>query len=72
MEYKANLFDYLKWRGDVTMWQSPFNEIDGMILARLVYAPFGLVLTDGKQLSGSELPDRTLVREHYYELKSVM
>ncbi len=72
MEYKANLFDYLKWRGDVTMEQSPFNEIDGMILARLVYAPFGLVLTDGEQLSGSELPDRTLVREHYYELKSVM
>lgn len=36
----ANLFDYIVWRGDLTLAQSGFNEIDGMILARLSYVPF--------------------------------
>lgn len=39
----ANLFDYLDWRGDLTLAQSPFNEIDGMILARFSYVPFECV-----------------------------
>lgn len=36
----TNLFDYLQWRGDLTLKQSPFNEVDGMILARFSYEPF--------------------------------
>lgn len=44
MEYKANLFDYLDWRGDLTLATDPFNEIDGMILSRFAYAFFGLVM----------------------------
>ncbi len=36
----ADLFDYIAWRGDLTMGQSPFNEIDGMILSRFAYVPF--------------------------------
>lgn len=39
----ANCFDYLLWRGDLTLTQSPFNEVDGMILARLSYVPFELI-----------------------------
>jgi hypothetical protein len=46
MEYKTNLFDYLKWRGDLSFEASPFNHIDGMILSRFSYAPFGLVLPE--------------------------
>jgi hypothetical protein len=46
MEYKTNLFDYLKWRGDLSFETSPFNHIDGMILSRFSYAPFGLVLPE--------------------------
>lgn len=34
-----NLFDYLKWRGDLSFEQSPINEIDNMILARLSSMP---------------------------------
>ena len=30
----ANIFDYLKWRGDLTLNQAEFNEIDNLILAR--------------------------------------
>ncbi len=48
MEYKANLFDYLKWRGDISFKGSPFNKIDGMILSRFSYAPFELVFKNGE------------------------
>lgn len=36
----ADIFDYLYWRGDVPLEQSPFNEVDALILTRLSYAPF--------------------------------
>lgn len=39
----ADVYDYLTWRGDVPFSFSPFNEIDGMILARLSYLPFDAV-----------------------------
>lgn len=35
-----NIFDYLRWRGDLSMDSAPFNEVDSLILARLSYAPF--------------------------------
>ena len=34
------VFDYLAWRGDLTLKSSAFNEVDGVILARLSYMPF--------------------------------
>lgn len=45
----ANLFDYLKWRGDLSLKQAPFNEIDNLILARLSYLPFDGIVTDSFQ-----------------------
>lgn len=36
----ANIFDYLAWRGDLTLAQSEFCEVDGIILARFSYFPF--------------------------------
>ena len=36
----ANLLDYLDWRGDLTMEQSPFNEVDNLILAELSFVNF--------------------------------
>lgn len=39
----ANLLDYLAWRGDIPFSEdAPFNEVDGMILARLSYLPMYL------------------------------
>ena len=32
--------DYLDWRGDITFEQSPFNEVDNVILAQLAYVNF--------------------------------
>lgn len=40
----ANIFDYFVWRGDLTLEHSGFNEIDGVILARLSYLPFEKIM----------------------------
>lgn len=42
----ANLFDYLKWRGDLPLDQTPLNDIDGLILSRLSYLPFDGIVSD--------------------------
>ena len=36
----ANMIDYLDWRGDITLRQSPFNEVDNLILSNLSYGRF--------------------------------
>lgn len=36
----ANLLDYLDWRGDLTLDQSPFCEVDNLILAELSFVDF--------------------------------
>ena len=33
----ANILDYLDWRGDLTLAQAPFNEVDNLILAELAF-----------------------------------
>ena len=42
-----NIFDYINWRGDLSFRQSPFNEVDGAILAKLSYLPLERVLEQG-------------------------
>lgn len=45
----ANLLDYLDWRGDLTLEQAPFNEVDNLILAELSFVDFtGIVPPPGK------------------------
>lgn len=36
----ANIIDYLKWRGDLSFGQSPFNDVDSLILSQIIYIPF--------------------------------
>lgn len=49
----ANMMDYLDWRGDLTFEASPFNEVDNLILAQLVYVDFeGIVLETGEERAG--------------------
>ena len=42
----ADIFDYLKWRGDVPFTADPFNEVDNLVLAELAYSDFDGVLED--------------------------
>lgn len=40
----ANVLDYLDWRGDLTLEQSPSSHVDSLILCRLSYLPFDGIL----------------------------
>ena len=37
----ANVYDYLAWRGDLTLAERPFNEVDNLILSLLSYIDLG-------------------------------
>ena len=37
----ANIFDYLKWRGDLSFSQSPPNGVDALIFSGLAYIRYG-------------------------------
>lgn len=37
----ANIFDYLKWRGDLSFSQSPPNGVDALIFSGLAYIQYG-------------------------------
>ena len=39
----ADFNDYLQWRGDLTLDQDKFNEVDILILARFSYLPFNKI-----------------------------
>lgn len=51
-----NIFDYMNWRGDLTLLQDRFNDIDNLILSRLSYAPFDGIVPEecGQGVSISE------------------
>lgn len=36
----ADLFDYMKWRGDVSFRGSPLCEVDALMFAEMAYVPF--------------------------------
>ena len=40
MHYEDNFLTYLKWRGDLSIKEHPFNEVDALILSELVYIRF--------------------------------
>lgn len=43
----SNILDYIKWRGDLSFEASPFNEVDGLIFAKLAYIVFDEVVAEG-------------------------
>lgn len=53
----ANLIDYLDWRSDLSFKESPFNEIDALVLCQLSYINFDNILklecTDKKSIRES-------------------
>ena len=45
----ANMLDYLKWRGDLSLEQDDLNEIDNLILTRFSYLPFSKLMKEGEK-----------------------
>ena len=54
----ANVFDYVKWRGDLELSQDSFNEIDSLILSRFAYFPFDNIIKNNETVSIKELGKR--------------
>ena len=54
----ANVCDYVRWRGDLTLDQSGFNEIDNLILARFSYFPFDKIIRENEIATIKELSRR--------------
>lgn len=72
----TDVFDYLTWRGDLTLAQVPFNQVDGVILARFAYIPFEYFseplpkrFVSVRQLAASALADEALVRDGRWKLR---
>jgi hypothetical protein len=41
-----NIMTYIKWRGDISFTERPFNEVDNLILAMLSYIDFNGLVAD--------------------------
>ena len=49
-----NINDYIKWRGDLELKISEFNEIDSLILSRFSYLPFESLMEKEEELNSIE------------------
>lgn len=58
------LFDYLKWRNDVSLRAAPFNEIDNVLLSYLAYADFGELLHEPKRYVSIETCLKRFCEKH--------
>lgn len=54
----SNVCDYIKWRGDLSLEQSEFNEIDSLILSRFSYFPFDKIIKENEAVTIKELNER--------------
>lgn len=63
----ANLLDYLNWRGDLSLDEAPFNEVDNLILSQLSYIEFqGIVPSGfGRGITIREAAERYLAADDY-------
>ena len=68
----ANILDYLDWRGDLTLAERGFNEVDNLLMAELCFLDFsGIVpadfsapvsLPEAMQKYDAARPQETMVR----------
>lgn len=54
----SNIIDYIKWRGDLELKDSKFNEVDSLILNRFSYFPLDNIIGKDEVLSIKELGER--------------
>lgn len=54
----SNIVDYVKWRGDLDLNSSKFNEIDSLILNRFSYFPLDNIMKENEIVSINELSKR--------------
>ena len=59
----GTLFDYVKWRGDLSFREAPFNEVDSLIFSLLSYIDFqGIV---GEDHGGIRVPIKAAANSYF-------
>ncbi len=53
----ANLLDYIRWRGDLTLAERPFNDVDNLLLAELSFLDFSGIVPNAFTFPGISLKD---------------
>ena len=61
---RNTMYDYLKWRGDLTFDRDPFNEVDNLILAQMAYVDYEEIVPETRE---GAIPI-TEVSRRYWEL----
>ena len=59
----GNIIDYLDWRGDLTLKDSPFNEVDNLLLAELSFLDLEGIVPDVGQ--GESVPLQEAVSAYF-------
>ena len=62
--HMANILTYLDWRGDLTLENAPFNEVDNLILAELSYLDFDGIVPPPEAM-GEGVPLRWAAEEFF-------
>lgn len=68
----ANIMDYVKWRGDLTFLQSPFCEVDNLVLSYFAYVNLDGIdmITKGRSASLKEVSQEFFEMHTEQELKA--
>lgn len=61
------LLDYLKWRNDISLSVSPFNDIDNVILSYISYMDFGELFPDKESIHSIEEILKIFCEKHSLE-----
>lgn len=62
----GTVFDYLKWRGDISFAADPLNEVDNLILSEIVYFEFSEIMGNDKTITLGEAYSRNLIHSSSY------
>ncbi len=52
-----NIFEYLKWRGDITFDSFPLNELDSLVFAELSYIPYDNIVSSAMRGTGISISE---------------
>lgn len=63
----ADLIDYVQWRGDLSLINSAFNEVDALILAQLSYLDYSNLISNefSKKITIKELSQKFVTDKDY-------
>ncbi len=60
----GTFFDYLDWRGDLSLLTDPFNEVDSLMFCELAYAHIEPYVTGEERISIAEASERYFAGEN--------